>query len=139
VKSSLVIQRVFEYIQSYLLGLGNNSLAQQTKVSVCDLKEGDDVKNPLVCILPIRDAVAGKYVRQDRVSVELQIVCYAPNYYQIGAVDQLDDLIRGAMILYPENSPPSNFHLVRRFFARWIEKLSIFQSIQIYQFHIIDN
>jgi hypothetical protein len=139
VKSSLVIQRVFEYIQSYLLSLGNNSLAQSTKVSVCDLKEGDAVNNPLVCILPIRDAVAGKYVRQDRVSVELQIVCYAPNYYQLGAVNQLDDLIRDAMLLYPDNNPPSNFNLVRRFLARWIEKLSIFQSIQIYQFHIVDN
>lgn len=119
--------------------MGVNSIARKASVSICDLKEGDSLTNPLVCILPIRDAVAGRYVRQDRVSVELQIVCYTPTYYELGAAGQLDEIVRDAMISYPDKNPPSNFHLVRRYLSMWAEKLSAFRSIQIYQFHIVDN
>lgn len=138
-KASNVIQEVFEYIQSHLLSMGNSSIANKTTVSVCDLKEGDSLSKPLVCVLPIRDAVAGRYVRQDRVSVELQLVCYTPDFFQLAGAGQLDEIIRDAMLIYPDNNPPSNFNLVRRFLSRWIEKLSAFQSIQIYQFHIVDS
>jgi hypothetical protein len=137
-KASQVIQELFEYLNLKVQSATSNNI-KSAKVTVCDLKEGDALDHPLICVLPIRDAVAGEFVRQDRVSPEIQIVCYAPNFYNLGAVGQIDDFIRDAMIVYPENNPPSNFHLVRRFLTRWIEKLSAFQSIQIYQFHTIDS
>lgn len=137
-KASEVIQRVFEYLQ---LSLVNSTIeiASEATVSVCDLKEGDVITKPLVSVLPIRDAVAGDFVRQDRISVELQIVCYAPNYFQLGGPGQIDEIVRDAMLIYPENNPPSNFNLVKRFLCTWVDKLTAFQSRQIYQFHIVDN
>lgn len=137
-KASQVIQQVFDYLKLQLQ-MSTSENIRNSVVSVCDFKEGDNLEKSLVCVLPIRDAVAGEFVRQDRVSPELQIVCYSPNFYSIASLGQLDDYIRDAMLDYPNNNPPANFHLVRRFLTRWIEKLSIFQSIQIYQFHTIDN
>ena len=141
-KASLVIQRVFEYLKWYFMGL-NIPANEIPEISVCDLKEGDMLSKNLVCVLPIRDAVAGQYVRQDRVSVEIQIVCYTPTYYQLGASNQLDERVRVAFLQYSDQvapyNPPSNFNQVRRFLSTWIDRLSAFQSKQIYQFHIIDS
>lgn len=147
-KASQVIQRVFEYLKYYFHNMGNNnSNFVIPDISVCDLKADDSLSKPLICVLLIRDAVAGQFVRQDRVSVELQIVCYAPTFYELGSANQLDELVRDAMLDYPNVSaphytlhkPPSNFNQVRRFLANWIDSLSAFQSRQIYQFHIVDN
>lgn len=141
-KASEVIERVFNYQKSHLFNMGNqtpSSVAKNTVATVCDLKEGDSLQNPLVCILPIRDSVAGQFVRQDRVGVELQIVCYTPNFYQLSGAGQLDEIVRNSMMDFVNHNPPGNFYLVRRFLSRWNEILSAFQSIQIYQFHIVDN
>lgn len=143
-KASQVIQRVFEYLKYYFHNMGdNNSNFVVPDISVCDLKQDDSLSKPLICVLLIRDAVAGQFVRQDRVSVELQIVCYAPTFYELGASNQLDELVRDAMLDYPNAvspyNPLSNFNQVRRFLTTWIDSLSAFQSRQIYQFHIVDN
>ena len=142
-KASEVIERVFNYLKTHFINMGildvTNAIAKNTVFSVCDLQEEDTLTNPLVCILPIRDAVAGQFVKQNRVSVELQLVCYTPNYYQLGGAGQLDEIVRNAMMVYYDYNPPSNFNLVRRSLSTWIRSLSAFQSKQIYQFHIIDN
>lgn len=141
-KSSEVIERVFNYQKSHLLNMGiiiPTSIAKQTVVTVCDLKENDSLTNPLVCVLPIRDSIAGQFIRQDRVGVELQLVCYTPTFYQLAGSHQLDELVRDSMLDFVNHNPPGNFYLVRRFLSRWVDRLTAFQSIQIYQFHIVDN
>lgn len=135
-KVSHVLQEVFEYIQRYL---STTEITNNTRVSVCDLQENDKLTGKLVCVLPIRDAVAGQYVKQTRVSPEIQLVCYASTFYELAGDGQLDEVVRNVMLAYPDFSPPANFNLIRRFLATKVYKLNAFQSKQIYQFHIVDN
>ena len=67
-KASQVIQRVFEYLKYYFHNMGvessnNNSNFVVPDISVCDLKQDDSLSKPLICVLLIRDAVAGQFVR----------------------------------------------------------------------------
>jgi hypothetical protein len=130
-KGSEIIQTLFTYFKSSveitLLGVD---------VSVCDLKEHDVLSKPLVVILPIRDPVAGYYVRQSRESLEIAITAYSLDFYNIQAQTKLDDTIRHLMRTW--YNPPCNFRLVRRFYSRWFKQVSAYQSQQIYTFDFIN-
>lgn len=127
-RASAVIQQIFNYLKS-------NSLITPlgAEVSVCDLKEGDSLSKPLIVVLPIRDPIAGEFVTQERESLEIGISCYSPEFYAIASPGQLDERVHTVMRQWEPS--PTNFHLVRRFYTRWVKPISAFQSQQIYSFH----
>jgi hypothetical protein len=102
-----------------------------TEVAINHPLVNNDLTRGILIILPLNDALAGRYISEEVQGVDFQITTYHQNFAEI---NKLDAKVRECILNF-EYQNLGNIKITRQLYPKFIGNISLWQSVMIIRWY----